>query len=270
MEKRMRTRISNFLRTFGLLLLTDKLRFFLIHLKTLKERSRFIKENPGIAIPPAYLIYESFDLNYDSYYFASRNTANWLLDHFKRHYNLINVNILDWGCGPARIVRHLPDFLDKSCAVYGTDYNPESIAWNKKSIKGVNFNLNYAEPPLPYVNNSFDIIYGISIFTHLPEDLHYKWFDELVRISKNNGIIFLTLQGEAFRVKLTELEMQKFDKGELITRGNTKIGHRTYSAIHPPGFVKGMIKGHQLLEHIEGDIRNNKPQQDIWIIKVVK
>jgi SAM-dependent methyltransferase len=266
----MKTRISNLLRVLGLLLLSDKLRFYFIHLRRLKERRKFVSENPNIPLPPAYLIYESFDLNYDSYYFASRKTAAWLLDHFKRHIELNNVNILDWGCGPARIVRHLPDLLNKSCSVYGTDYNFRSIDWNKKNIQGVNFNLNDAEPPLPYVNNSFDIIYGISIFTHLPETLHYAWFNELVRITKNNGIIFLTLQGKAFQVKLTESEQGQFDRGELITRGNTKIGHRTYTAIHPPDFIKKLISGHQLLEHIEGDIRNIKPQQDIWIIKVVK
>ena len=266
----MRTKISNLLRQLGLLLFTDKIRFFIFHLKKLKERRRFISKNPGIPIPPAYLIYEAFDLNYDSYYFASRKTATWLLDHFKRHYQLINVNILDWGCGPARIVRHLPGLFDKSCSIYGTDYNSKSIAWNRKAIKGVNFNLNNTEPPLPYVDNSFDIIYGISIFTHLPEELHYKWFSELARISKKNGIIFLTLQGNAFKVKLTISELDQFNRGELITRGNTKIGHRTYTAIHPPDFVKKLIKGHQLLEHIEGDVRNNKPQQDIWIISVIK
>jgi ubiquinone/menaquinone biosynthesis C-methylase UbiE len=193
-----------------------------------------------------------------------------LLEHFRRHHELINVNILDWGCGPARIVRHLPDLLDRSCSIYGTDYNSKSISWNKRAISGVNFNLNDSEPPLPYVNNSFDIIYGISIFTHLSIDLHYKWFDELVRISKNNGIIFLTLQGNAFKIKLTESELEKYEQGNLITRGNTKIGHRTYSAIHPPNFIRELIKQHQLLQHIEGDIRNNMPQQDIWIIKVIK
>lgn len=270
MRKRMRTRISSLLRKAGILPVADKLRYFIFHLKTLKERQRFIKENPNIAIPPPYLIYESFDLNYDSYYFASRNTASWLLNHFRKYHELTDINILDWGCGPARIVRHLPDLLDKSCDVYGTDYNPKSIAWNKKSIQAVNFNLNDPDPPLPYVNDSFDIIYGISIFTHLPLELHYKWFAELVRISKHNGIIFLTLQGNAFKIKLTESELEKYERGELITRGNTKVGHRTYSAIHPPAFIKELIKDHLLLEHIEGDIRKNKPQQDIWIIRVIK
>jgi ubiquinone/menaquinone biosynthesis C-methylase UbiE len=265
----MRTYISKLFRQLGILLFMDKLRFYIFHLRKLEERRTFISKNPEIPIPPAYLIYESFDLNYDSYYFASRNTTNWLLDHLKRHYQLLNVNILDWGCGPARIVRHLPDFLDNSCKIYGTDYNSKSISWNKKNISRVNFNHNDPEPPLPYVDNSFDIIYGISIFTHLPEALHYKWFDELTRISKNNGIIFLTLQGNAFKVKLTDSELELYNRGELITRGHTKIGHRTYSAFHSNDFVLKLTKGHQILEHIEGDTRNNKPQQDIWIIKVI-
>ena len=266
----MKTRISNLLRHLGILLLIDKVRFFFLNLKRLKERRRFISENPNIPLPPAYLIYESFDLNYDSYYFASRKTASWLLDHFKKHIDLKNINILDWGCGPARITRHLPDLLDTSCSVYGTDYNDKTISWNKKFINGVNFNLNGTEPPLPYVDNSFDIVFGISIFTHLPEDLHFKWFEELVRITNNGGIIFLTLQGKAFKAKMMESEKEQFDNGILITRGNTKIGHRTYTAIHPPSFVHELFKGHRILEHIEGDIRNNKPQQDIWIIKVIK
>ena len=266
----MRTRISNLLRSLGILYYTDKIRFYLHYIRRYKSITNFKKENPDVALPPAYLIYESFDLNLDSYYTSSRNTASWLLDHFSKHCELKNINILDWGCGPARIVRHLPGLLDKSCSVYGTDYNPKTIAWDKKALPGINFNLNGAEPPLPYVNNSFDIIYGISIFTHLPEDLHYKWFNELVRISKNGGIIFLTLHGNAFKAKLTPPEQEVFDSGSLIIKGNTKVGHRTYAAFHPEPFVKRLFGNNIILEHIEGDISNGKPQQDIWILKVVK
>lgn len=266
----MRALLSNLFRKLGIIIITDRIRFYLHFLKRYPLKRAFVKANPQVALPPDYLMYESFDLNYNSYYFASKETASWLLDHFAKHIELKSINILDWGCGPARIVRHLPELLDNSCSFYGTDYNRKSIDWDRKAIKGVNFNLNSSEPPLPYVNNSFDIIYGISIFTHLPEELHYKWFDELIRISKNNGIIFLTLHGNAFKAKLTIDEQHIFDTGQLLIKGNTKIGHRTFAAFHPEPFVHTLFGSHQILEHVAGTVVNGKPQQDIWIVKVKK
>jgi len=263
-------KISNLLRQLGLLFYADKIRFYLHFIKKTEERRRFKKENPSVLLPSPYLMYESFNLNYYKFYFDSKNSAIWLLDLLKKHIQLKNVNILDWGCGPGRIIRHLPEIIDKSCSVYGTDYNPKTIAWNRKTISDINFNLNYTYPPLPYVDNSFDIVYSISIFTHLPEDLHFEWFNELIRITKNNGIIFLTLHGKVFKTKLTPGEQKIFDTGQLIIKGNTKIGHRTYSAFHPELFVQKLIGTHQTLEHIEGKINNGKPQQDVWIIKVIK
>lgn len=266
----MRVFISNLLRKFGILFYTDKIRFYIHYIKRRKLRQKFIKENPHIALPPAYLVYESFDLNFETYYHASKKTTSWLLDHFRKHIELKNINILDWGCGPGRIVRHIPELLDATCSVYGTDYNPKSISWCRKMLPGINFNLNSTEPPLPYVDHSFDIIYGISIFTHLPEDLHYKWFNELVRISKDGGILFLTLHGKAFKAKLTREEQIAFDSGQILVKGNTKVGHRTFAAFHPDTFVKVLIGINEVLEHIKGEITNGKPQQDIWIIRIKK
>ena len=143
----MRTIISNLLRQLGILFYTDKIRYYIHFIKTLKARRTFINENPSVALPPAHLIYEAFQLNYNKYYFDSKESAIWLLDHFKKHIELKNVNILDWGCGPARIIRHFPGLLDKSCSLYGTDYNPKSIAWCKKALPGINFNLNATPPP---------------------------------------------------------------------------------------------------------------------------
>lgn len=266
----MKARISNLLRQLGVLYYTDKIRFYLHYIKKIKESRNFKKENPQVKLPPAYLIYESFNLNYYKYYIDSKSSATWLLDHLKRHVELKNLNILDWGCGPARIVRHLPELLDKSCSIYATDYNPKTIAWNRKALTGINFNLNSTNPPLPYVDSSFDIVYGLSIFTHLDEDLHYEWFNELTRITKKDGILFLTLQGNVYKTKLTPSEQELFDKGNLIIKGNTKIGHRTYSAFQPASFVNRLAGNHRILEHIEGEIKNGMPQQDVWIIKVTK
>src|SRR5690554_2808438 len=171
-----RGQISNTLRNFGLLYYTDWLRYYTLKFKNRKINKQFISENPDVKLPPDYLIYESFQINYLKYYTESIQSAAWLTDHFKKHIELKNKKILDWGCGPGRIIRHLPKEINNGCQFYGTDYNKASIDWCSKNLPGISFNQNSLKAELPYDDASFDIIYGISIFTHLSEQLHTDWY----------------------------------------------------------------------------------------------
>lgn len=262
--------LSSLLRKVGLIKIGDKMRFYINFLKTYRLRNQFFKENIDIKLPPAYYIYETFNLNYFSFYSKSIDTAKWLIGHFEKYKKLEKLKILDWGCGPGRVIRHLPSFIDDSCEFYGTDYNQKYINWCNKNIVNVSFNTNKLTPPLSYERNIFDIIYGISIFTHLSKEMHFAWFNELIRVLKPEGIIFLTLHGDAFKEKLTEAERMKFEKGELVVKANTKEGHRTFGAFQPTSFVKELVGSNEILEHIPGVIQNDKPQQDVWIIKKTK
>jgi len=135
-------------------------------------------------------------------------------------------------------------------------------------LPDIRFNNNTLKADLPYSDNFFDIIYGISIFTHLSEQLHYDWYNELYRVLRPNGIIFLTTQGNNFKVKLTDSELDKYNNDELIVRGKTKEGHRTYSAFHPTRFMEKLFNNVEILEHIEDKPENRKClPQDIWLLK---
>jgi hypothetical protein len=46
--------------------------------------------------------------------------------------------------------------------------------------------------------------------------MHYKWFEELMRILKPNGVLQITLSGNAFINKLSKKEKEQFLKGELL------------------------------------------------------
>lgn len=260
--------VSNFIRRLGLLQPADCVRFYLEKFKNRKANLQFIRNNPDVKLPPDYLIYESFQLNYKKYFSESGDTASWLANHLKKHIQLKQVRILDWGCGPGRIIRHLPNVTGVGCEFYGTDYNAKSIAWCSENLPGIHFNHNSLEAKLPYVNNFFDAIYGISIFTHLSERMHFAWFSELFRVLKPGGIMLLTTQGKNFKVKLTGPELTQFSQGALVVRGNTKEGHRTYSAFHPIKFMKKLFAKADVLEHIE---RMPEPDgwlpQDVWIIQ---
>jgi len=245
----------------------DKLRYNWYLLKTCRSRKRFFEENKGVKLPPPYYIYETFGLNYPEYYSRSLETAEWLVSYFRRYKELNNIKILDWGCGPGRIIRHLPGLVSDSCDLFGTDYNRQYIAWCEKNIPDVSFKINNLNPPLAFEDGFFDVIYGISIFTHLSEELCYKWFHELVRVTKPGGIIFLTLSGDVFKMKMTDAEKNQFDKGAMVVKAKTKEGHRTFAAFHPDSFVKTLAGDNPILEHEPGIMLNGKAQQDIWIIQ---
>lgn len=259
--------LSNFLRKIGLIYLADLIWFRFQKLKHRKANKLFKNKYPEVKLPPDYLIFESFQMHYHNYYIEGRDSAQWLIDHIKRHIDLKDKKILDWGCGPARIIRHLPELIANNCSYYGTDYNADSINWCKENLKGINFNLNKLEAQLPYDNDFFDVIYGLSIFTHLSEKMHFDWFNELYRVLKPGGIMFVTTQGDNYISKLTDEELDEYNKGNIVVRGKVKEGHRTYSAFHPKEFMHKMTAKTQILEHIERKPEGAWVPQDIWILK---
>ena len=255
------------IRELRLISIMDGVRFRWHQVRTAQKRKSFLNRHKDLSLPPAYFMYETFRLDHQLFYEDGLQTAQWLRDRIQPHIGLQGLKILDWGCGPGRVVRHLPDLLGESCRVFGTDYNPSYIDWCSRHIAGVQFSRNSLEPPLQFADQSFDVIYGISIFTHLSAALHASWFNELLRVLRPGGILLLTTQGSAFRAKMTAGERRRFDQGQLIERAKTTIGHRTFSAFQPASYVTQLIGPHALLEHLPGNPHPEHPEQDVWIIR---
>lgn len=266
MEKR---QISAVLRKLRLIYMADWLHFYAQRYKNQKNNAAFKKNNPDVKLPPDYLIYESFQIDYTKYYTQGISTAKWVSDYFSKHIDLKDKKILDWGCGPGRVIRHLPSVIGNGCEYYGTDYNKQTIDWCSKNLTKIDFNCNSLEAKLPYADNFFDAIYGISIFTHLSKQLHYDWYNELHRILKPNGILFLTTQGDNFKTKLIPSEIVRYENSELIVRGKVKEGHRMFSAFHPTDFMKELFNNAEILEHYIEPINESENwiPQDVWIIR---
>jgi ubiquinone/menaquinone biosynthesis C-methylase UbiE len=262
-----KTRIITILRKLRLMHLGDLANFYFQKYKNQSSNQMFKVKYPDVVLPPDYMIYESFQMNYEIYYNDSVNTAKWLLSYLEKYIELKNVSILEWGCGPARIIRHLPDLLDKSCEVFGSDYNLFTIEWCKKNIPNVTFITNNLEPPLKFQNNFFNIIYANSVLTHLSEKMHFAWFQELRRISKKDGIIFLTTHGDNCKSKLSANELERYETGKIVIRGNVKEGHRSFAAYQPTEFMKKLFYEVEILEHVRREPEGNYFPPDIWIVR---
>ena len=261
--------LKRFLRRLGMIKISDGLRYRLMYCKNFYDNRAFKKEFPQIAIPPDYMMYESFNLNYRNYYNSGNNTAQILKRLFEKYINFQDTRVLDWGCGPSRVIRHFSK-LCPSSEFFGTDYNSNTINWNKANIKDVTFELNKLTPPTKFKSDFFNMIYGMSVFTHLSIENHRNWIDELYRISKNNAILILTTHGDVYRSKLMKSDRAKYDSGQLVVQAKTKEGHRTFAAYHPTETIKSLFADKfEVIEHISGKVENWGLSQDKWIVRVV-
>ncbi|MFT5208960.1 MAG: ubiquinone/menaquinone biosynthesis C-methylase UbiE [Flavobacterium sp.] len=118
--------------------------------------------------------------------------------------------ILDFGCGCGRVIRYLHAIYQNNQYI-GTDIDPESITWCQESLSHIgDFSTNSTAPPLAFKDVSFDLIFSISVFTHLPENMQFKWLEELQRITKPGGLLLLTTHGETALPEVSIKDEEQF------------------------------------------------------------
>ena len=49
----------------------------------------------------------------------------------------------------------------------------------------------------PYPDDSFDVVYACSVFSHLPETLHLLWLAEIRRVLRPGGVLVATTLSES-------------------------------------------------------------------------
>ena len=84
-----------------------------------------------------------------------------MLDHGVRWSWIVLDAVLDWGCGCGRVIRQWGQV--ENTQIYGSDYNPELIAWGRSALPFARLSTNGLAPPLPFPDDSFDFLYGISV-----------------------------------------------------------------------------------------------------------
>jgi SAM-dependent methyltransferase len=106
------------------------------------------------------------------------------------------LQVLDWGCGCGRLTRVLSDVFPNACLM-GADIDAEAIAWNCEHLAGLaSFHVVPSVPPSTLPAAHFDMILGISVFTHLPLELEKAWLRELARIAAPNCRLLLSYHGD--------------------------------------------------------------------------
>lgn len=132
------------------------------------------------------------------------------------------LSVLDFGCGCGRVLRYLAPQLPKA-EFFGADIDPEALDWCRAHLPFAEYALNSQDPPMDFADGTFDLIYGISVFTHLDEPLQLSWLQELRRVAKPGALIITTVHGPSRYESLKEEQLKQLKKeGILFCRQKKK------------------------------------------------
>jgi SAM-dependent methyltransferase len=123
-----------------------------------------------------------------------------IVNSFKEGLNSIGKDInefgeiLDFGCGAGRQIQYFYDY--KTSKITGCDPNADHIRWLSANYPLASFYVSNFDPPLPFPDEHFDLVYSVSVFTHLSEKAQFNWLAELKRVLRPEGMALLTTLGE--------------------------------------------------------------------------
>jgi SAM-dependent methyltransferase len=223
----------------------------------------------GFPVPPPFLVYlacNAFDVA--EFYGNGRKCMDWITDLLARqNVEMDGIgSVLDFGCGCGRVLRFWADHPE--VRVHGTDYNPRLIEWCRENLPFCTVSVNTMDAGLDYADSGFDLVYAISVFTHLPEGSQGFWLDELTRVTRTGGLVVLTAHGPSGTTALTAEQRTVFEGGGIVVKEGLYGGTNICRAFHPPGAFERLSDGRLLLlDHVENGATD--VAQDVYLFRKI-
>lgn len=172
-------------------------------------------------------------------------------------------SILEFGCGCGRVL----SCLDRTHGIAGCDINAGLIEWLGRNLPEIDACVNGLEPPLPWSANSFDLVFALSVFTHLPERLALLWMAELNRVLKRGGYLALSTHGEHYLGALTSEERAEFSAGKAVARFARSAGSNLCNTYMPESYVRTFLGAGIRCAAFRARGALGNPEQDLYLFQ---
>jgi SAM-dependent methyltransferase len=145
--------------------------------------------------------------------------------------------VLDFGCGAGRTLRHFLPEAD-TAEFWGCDIDAESIEWLDANLSPpLRVFRNGPEPPLSAPDDTFDLIWAVSVFTHLAESWS-SWLIELRRVMKPGGLLVATFMGEGMSERIAGEKWDEDRVGMNVIRYGQSWDLGGPMVLHSPWWIR--------------------------------
>lgn len=154
-------------------------------------------QGEALALPPAGLRGGYSDVD-SEYLETGRNHQAMYLEQIKRHHGLKEgMTVMEFGCATGRVLRHFHNQKEElGWSLIGCDVQADHVEWLRQNWPNdICVYVGSVFPKLPFEDNSIDVIYGMSVFTHIKYHWDF-WLLELRRVLKPGGLLLQTIHAE--------------------------------------------------------------------------
>jgi SAM-dependent methyltransferase len=103
--------------------------------------------------------------------------------------------LLDFGSSSGRNLAVLRRAFGDRLQLFGADPAAPSVRWLKENVAGVEAIISNPNPPLPWADDTFDLIIAKSIWTHFSPKAATDWLAEMNRILRPGGHLMFSTHG---------------------------------------------------------------------------
>ncbi len=166
-------------------------------------------DEDGVKIPPAWLI-QAFTGAPDTtdHIESGKRSAEYYVDLYNKHCGNFDATerVLDFGCGCGRVLSRMPQ--NGKVQYFGVDLREDALEWLRATMPAGTFVAGSEMPPIDPGAQDFDLIYAVSVLTHLAQEQEQAWLAEWRRLLKDGGHVITTFRGEDW-VEKHAYEQQK-------------------------------------------------------------
>ena len=264
----MRAALLRILRAARLIGCADKVVAWWAALQSRRANDAYRRAHPQRAFPdPRHAFEVAGHASLESFDRSGAVHAKTIADLLREGDLPASPRILEWGCGPGRILAHLaPALSDPGATLHGCDPDARSIEFAQRAYPAIAFQRIAPAPPTTYGPARFDAIYGVSIFTHLDEASAKAWAGEIARLCAPGGCVLVTSHGASAAERLASAEKRAFDSGRYVVLRGARVGSRTYASYFSEA------AGRRLFEPFFAELAFRDAAaadlgQDIWLLR---
>jgi len=179
-----------------------------------------------------------------------------------------NFTMLEFASGYGCVTRHLKKLLPE-CSILASDIHPQAIRFIRTKI-GVAAVESHVLPECLGIEDVFDVVFVLSLFSHLPDKTWGRWLNTLAARVKPGGILVFTTHGGASKL----LDPQALDREGIWFRPQSDQPDLPWSDYGTTatsfGYVfdkVSQIPGARLVRYHEG-IWWCHNHQDVYVLRI--